>query len=356
MFQKTSSKEIFIVLATCGLLFLFFYGLGSAFFPLTLSWFLAYATMPLVQRIEEKGYTRLQTSSLVLSLVLFVVVLLILLIIPPVLTDFQSAISDVPQNVTIALGKLDDFLSAYDIHIHYDRESLIDYAKRYSQKISTSMISSLGDILKNSVINAASVIMVLLNLFLIPIFFIYVINDYENLIEAFESLVPLSWRPTLDMLVKEANNILSGYIRGQLLVCTILGVLYSLGLLLVGVKFALLIGFMTGILSIIPYVGFSFGLAAALITALANFEGFTPLIGIIVVYTLVQILEGFVITPRIVGNKVGLSPLEAILALIIMGNLFGFIGLFIAIPLGAISKMAFLHLLNAYKKTAIYRS
>jgi predicted PurR-regulated permease PerM len=278
-----------------------------------------------------------------------------LLIIPPLFADLRDAALDVPKNTSIALEKLDTMMSAYGIHVPYDRQSLIDFAGAYSEKISDNVLKSAGSFLSNSLVNAASVIVILLNLFMIPIFFAYVVNDAERLVEKIENLVPPSKRPSLHAFMSECDRVLSGYIRGQLLVCVILSVLYTAGLLIVGIKFAVIIGVMTGFLSIIPYVGFGFGFAAAFVTALANFEGVGALVGIAIAYGLVQLLESFVVTPRIVGDKVGLTPFEAILALIVLGNLFGFIGLFLAIPTGAVTKILFRNLLAEYKKTTFYK-
>jgi predicted PurR-regulated permease PerM len=353
--KSISLKDLIVTGLLLAVIFLFFYGLDGAIVPLTFSWFLAYAAIPIVKRIENRGLSRSQSSFLVLSATLIIFLMMALLIIPPLLSELQAAIKEVPRNISIVLEKLDAFFSNYGFHVPYEKESLIDFAGHYTDKVSASMLNSVGGFLKSSIVNAASIIVIFLNFFLVPIFFIYVVNDYERLIDSIESLVPVSWRPKLDHYLQEANVILSGYIRGQLLVCCILGVLYSLGLFIVGVKFALILGFFTGFLNIIPYVGFSFGLTAALITALANFEGFGPLIGIGVVYGIVQMLESFVITPRIVGNSVGLSPFEAILALIILGNLLGFVGLFLAIPVGALTKMLLCHLFEEYKQTSFYK-
>ena len=122
-----------------------------------------------------------------------------------------------------------------------------------------------------------------------------------------------------------------------------------------GVKFALVIGIATGILSIIPYVGFSLGFGMAILSVIAGHEGWGTLIALIIGYSAVQFLESFIITPRIVGDQVGLSPFEAILALVIFGNLFGFIGLLLAIPMGAIVRILIRMLLVSYKRTAFYR-
>jgi predicted PurR-regulated permease PerM len=355
MIKNLSLKDSLVVILLCTVIVIFFYGLGSAFVPLTFAWFLAYAAIPLVKKIEQRGLNRSQSSLVVLAIVFVSLILLGLLIIPPLFTDLHAAVLELPRNVSVSLEKLDTFFSNYGYHVPYNKQMLIDFASQYSEKISGSLLTSVGEFLKNSLVNAASIIVILLNVFLIPLFFVYVINDYERSIDAIENLVPHSWRPRLDQFIEESNRILSGYVRGQLLVCAILSVLYSGALLIVGVKFAIIIGVITGVLSIIPYVGFSIGLVGALVTALAGFDGISPLIGILVSYGIVQMLESFIITPRIVGNSVGLSSFEAIIALIVFGNLLGFVGLFLAIPVGAIAKLLLRSLLAEYKKTSFYR-
>jgi predicted PurR-regulated permease PerM len=355
MINNISIKDSVIVVLLCAVITVFFYGLGSAFVPLTFAWFLAYAAIPLVKKIERRGLNRSQSSLVVLAIVFVSLVLLGLLIIPPLFSDLQTAALELPENVSVSLEKLDTFFSNYGYHVPYNKQMLIEFASQYSEKISGNLIKSVGEFLRNSLVNAASVIVIWLNIFLIPLFFVYVINDYERLIDSIESLVPLSWRSQLDQFIEESNRILSGYIRGQLLVCAILSVLYSVALLIVGVKFAIILGVITGILSIIPYVGFSIGLAGALVTALADFDGLSPLVGILIGYSIVQMLESFVITPGIVGNSVGLSSFEAIIALIVFGNLLGFAGLFLAIPVGAITKLLLKKLLAEYKNTSFYR-
>ncbi len=356
MIKNLSLKETFIVALLVTVITVFFYGLGSAFVPLTFAWFLAYAAIPLVKKMERRGMTRSQASLIVLAIVFVVLVLLGFLIIPPLFADLHAAVLELPNNVSVALVKLDTFFSNYGYHVPYNKQTLIDFASQYSEKVSGNLIKSAGEFVKNSLVNAASVIVIALNIFLIPLFFIYVINDYERLIDSIESLVPLSWRVELDRFIEQSNKILSGYIRGQLVVCAILSVLYSLALLTVGIKFAIIIGVITGFLSIIPYVGFGIGLGAALITALADFDGISPLAGILITYSFVQVLESFIITPRIVGNSVGLSSFEAIIALIVFGNLLGFAGLFLAIPVGAIAKLLLRNLLTEYKTTSFYRT
>lgn len=356
MLKKMTAKEVLILFAMSAILVLFFYGLDGALAPLAFSWFLAYASLPLVKKMEGLGLTRAHATTVVLCTVLIGLCVFFLIIIPPLFSELHDAVVAAPKNLTAALERLESILSQYDVHIPYNRQTLIDFANHYSDKISGTLLKSIGSFLSASFINAASLIVLLLNIFLIPIFFIFVLNDYEQILSMVESFVPPAFRPQVQQIVDECDVILSGFIRGQLLVCGLLAGLYGLGLLIVGLKFGLIIGLLTGCLAFIPYVGFSFGLSVAIITALANFEGYGTLIGVGIVYAVVQTLESFVITPRIVGNKVGLSPFEAILALIVMGNVFGFMGLLLAIPAGAILKNIFKRILTEYKQTSFYKS
>jgi len=354
--KKMTFKDFSIMAVLIGIFVIFIFGLGQALVPLTVSWIFAYASLPLVKKIEKKGATRLQATLLVLAGVSLFALIVLLLIIPPLISDLREAILEVPKNVSVALEKLDGILSEYDMHVPYDRESLISFASEYSTKISEGFVKSVGSYVTSWLHNAGSIIVALLNVLLIPVFFVYVLTDYERLIAKFELLVPPSWRMSLDSFLKECDRILSGFIRGQLLVCSILAVLYTVALLISGVKFAVIIGIMTGVFSFIPYVGFSFGFAAAFITALANAQGTGTLVAIVISYGIVQAIESFFITPKIVGDKVGLTPFEAILALIVLGNLLGFIGLFLAIPVGAITKLLMRYLMAEYKKTSFYKA
>jgi predicted PurR-regulated permease PerM len=343
---------IFLILV----IVLFIAGLDSALVPLLISTFLAYACLPLVKFLERKNLPRYAATSVVLLSVCLVIFLALVLGLPPLFADLREAIVNSPQHFSAALEKINTMLSEYGVQVPYDKDTLHEFAREYFDKISAEVFQTTGKFLKTSLISASSVVVIVLNVLLVPIFFVYVINDCEMLLAHIKGLVPMAWRPGFQNFLIECDQILSGFIRGQLLVCAILAGIYSLGLVIVGLKFGLLIGCLTGLFTFIPYVGFSFGLIAAVVTALANIsEGPGQLIGVAIVYGIGQALETYVITPRIVGNKVGLSAFEAILALIVFGNLLGFVGLFLAIPVGAIVKVLLRHLLAHYKKTHFYK-
>jgi len=182
------------------------------------------------------------------------------------------------------------------------------------------------------------------------------IHDYEKISKEVKSFVPKSIQPKISHYIALSNTVLSGYIRGQLMVAFALAILYAVGLSAVGLKFGALIGIASGLISIIPYAGFTLGFLTAIIMALSNYSGMDQIFGIVAVFVIVQALEGIIITPKLVGDKVGLSAFATMLVLIIGGNLFGLMGMLIAIPLAAIIKSLIGELKAEYQQLNFYKS
>lgn len=353
--ENWKAKEILPVAAVIGLIGLFFYGMGSALLPLILSFVFAYASFPLVKRLEARGLGRSQATLIVLGGITIIVLLLLLILLPPLIDELQAAIMAAPESLSVTLNRIDDVLSHYGVHVPYDRASLQQFIAEYSQKISSDVVTTGVTFVRSSLANFASLLVFLLSFAMVPVFFFYVIADSDKIHKFVYNIIPEGWQESTEEFLERADKILSGYVRGQLLVCAILSVLYTVALLIVNVKFALIIGVATGVLSVIPYIGYSMGFAMAIFSVIANHDSWGQLFALVVAYSLVQFLESFIITPRIVGNEVGLTPFEAILALIIIGNLFGFLGLFFAIPIGGIVKLLIRRLMISYKRTDFYR-
>lgn len=354
--KKLNLKDSLTIGCLLFLLILFFIGLGSSLLHLAISFFLAYASIPVVQWLEQHKLNRQQATAAVVVAVLTSSMLLLLIIVPPILTEVDTALKEAPQNFQILLEKIDAQLLKYGVHARYDKTSIVKIIGTFSQKISMDLVQSSGEAIKNSFLNVMTVIVSILNFFIVPVFFVLLIHNFEGIITSIDEILPVSWRPTVRQLAKTSDQILGGFLRGQVIVCLILSVLYSTALLIAGVKFAIMIGTLTGFLSCIPFVGFSIGTAFALISALLSGDNYTPMIWTVLLYSLVQFCESFIITPKIVGDKVGLTSFEAILALIVFGNLFGFLGLLTAIPCGGILKVIISDLISNYKKTAFYKN
>ncbi len=352
-----SLNKTFLIL---GSLFFIFYisikGLGDAFTPLIISFGLSYLLFPLIKKLETKGINRNIAVSSVFTLFILAVILSLALMIPNLITDGKAFIKELPQNSAKAIDKVELLANNLGYDINLSKDSISLYLQEHVSDFSGEMLKNIGKGLKLSFSGISQWLLSILNLFLIPLFFFYVITDYESLSKEINSFIPRSFLSKSSHYAKLCNEVLSGYIRGQLLVVLALSALYSIGLSVVGLKFGFLIGLLAGLISIIPYAGFTLGFVAAITMALSNYSGPGILLGIIIVFVIVQILEGFIITPKLVGNKVGLSAFATLLSLIVGGNLFGLIGMIIAIPSTAILKAVFSDLKKEYQKLDFYKA
>lgn len=352
--MNKSIKTTIIILSILIVLTTGFIGLGDALTPLLISFALSYLLFPLIKKLESKGFKRNYSVITVLSVFFIVLSLAIALIVPTLVSDAKDFISDLPQTSSKALRKIESTLPRFGYEVDLSKNSIANFMEENIASFSKTLFKGITNGIKSSFSGAIKWLLAILNIFLIPLFFFYVVNDFEKISAEIRSFIPLSFRPKLTYYLTLSNNILSGYIRGQLVVALSLGVLYSIGLSLLGLKFGILIGLFSGLICIIPYAGFTLGLLTALITALANDASAGQIIGVFGVFGVVQLIEGFILTPKVVGNKVGLSPLATVLALIVGGNLFGLIGMLIAIPLTAIAKTLIKDLKSEYQKLEIF--
>lgn len=191
-------------------------------------------------------------------------------------------------------------------------------------------------------------------LFLIPIVLFYLLLDWHRVIARIGETVPRRWSADVNGMADEADRLLAQYLRGQLLVMLLLAAYYSAGLAIAGFDIALPVGILTGLLVFIPYIGFGLGLLLAIFAALLQFDGWYGLIAVAVVYGLGQFVESFYLTPRLVGERIGLHPLTVIFALLAFGQLFGFVGILLALPASAILSVVFGRLRRHYLNSSFY--
>ena len=349
------NKGLLVVVALLAIAWFILKGLGSALSPLLFAFCLAYLLFPIILRIEKLGIKRYITVSLFFVVFILLSTTFFALLIPNLITETSDFLQELPQTATALIDRIKSLASDYGYELTINSESVKKFVIEHTAEISGPLAKGLSAIVKIIFPNALRWLLGLLNLFLIPLFFFYLINDYEKIIQHLQSYVPPSWRPRITHYIEMSNDVLKGYIRGQLIVAGILSMLYGFGLLLVGVRFGFLIGFISGWLSLIPYAGFTIGLLTSLGVALAHQAGLATFIGIGIVFGLTQTLEGTIITPRLVGNKVGLSALTTMLCLIAGGNLAGVLGMLVAIPCTAVLKNMIVELSKEYRKLEIYK-
>lgn len=190
---------------------------------------------------------------------------------------------------------------------------------------------------------------------LLPVVLFYLLNDWLGLVERIRALVPPAARDSIGSFLDECDETLGQYLRGQLLVMGALAIYYSVGLMVARFDLALPIGVFTGLAVFIPYLGFGLGLLLALLAGLLQFASFYGVIAVTIVFGIGQLLEGFVLTPRFVGERIGMSPLMVIFALLAFGHLLGFVGVMIALPLSAVAAVAVKRLHKAYLASSLFR-
>jgi len=342
--MKTYAKSIFVILGLLLIISVAIWGLGGALFTLILSFGLSYLLFPLIKKLESKGIKREHAIFPMFLSILLASIFLLSLVIPNLITESQRFVKDLPRNASRAIDKVERISLQAGYEIDLSKNSIQSYLKKNINKMSGSLLDSISKGLKVTFSGLASWLIAILNLFLIPVFFFYVMSDYEKISGEIKSCFPSAILPKVTHYMELCNNVLQGYIRGQLMVALILAALYALGLSMVGLKFGILIGIISGLISVIPYAGFSLGFLAAIVTGLAHNTGYWPIFGIVIVFVIVQTLESFLITPKLVGNKVGLSSFATMLALIIGGNLLGIMGMLVAIPIAAIMKSVVIEL------------
>ncbi|HAT30652.1 MAG TPA: AI-2E family transporter, partial [Janthinobacterium sp.] len=196
----------------------------------------------------------------------------------------------------------------------------------------------------------------LATLVLIPVLLFYLLLDWHHMLARVAGAVPRRWLGQTLGMAREVDTLLAQYLRGQLLVMLVLAVYYSVALMAAGFDVALPVGIITGLLVFIPYLGFGLGLILALIAAVLQFSDWSGVISVAVIYGCGQVLEGFFLTPRLVGERIGLNPLAVIFALLAFGQLFGFVGVLLALPASAILMVAFKHLRRHYLRSSFYNA
>jgi putative permease len=337
-----------------GSLFLFALALHEALFPLVAAFFLAYLLYPVVTKLQEFKISEQVAIGITFTCSLALLVGIGALLLPKAIQFILSFVHNFPNLMEQFLRTVDTLSVKLGLPIEFKVDSIISDIHDSLHKISFSTVTSLTIFFKNRAINLMGVFVWLIKLFIFPVFFYYALSRLVAAKNEFKSFFPTRYRYMLYEFSAISNRVLSGYIRGQLVVCCILAIFYSSLFWFVGMPFGLIIGVVTGFSFLVPYVGFGISLLLGIVISLADYSSLSQFLIIVFIYLAGQWLESFILTPKITGNRVGLDPFLTILVLIIGGNLFGFVGLLTAIPIAAILKEYYTRLKSHYHTTDFY--
>uniref|UniRef100_E6PKZ7 Putative permease n=1 Tax=mine drainage metagenome TaxID=410659 RepID=E6PKZ7_9ZZZZ len=325
--------------------------LGPVLMPFLVAMTLAYGLHPAVERLWRWRIPRPVGAALAIVL-LSVVLVGIGSLIVSVLT---STLPQLQQQVPSLLAAMNSWLSAQATRLGLQTTfDLTSYKHLLTQSLSGDPERWASQILSTARTGGSTLLIVLGNLILIPVLTFYFLLDWRSLMQRSYSLVPLHRRDALQAFLGECDTILGRYVRGQVSVMLLLAAYYAIALALAGFQLALPIGVFTGLAVFVPYVGFGLGLLLALLAGALQFQSFYAIWAVAVVFGIGQLAESMVITPRLLGGQIGLHPLLVLFLLLAFGHLFGFVGVLLALPAGALLQVVVRHALAWYRESTLF--
>lgn len=324
------------------------WSLGHVLLPFVLGGAIAYFLDPVADRLERVGLSRVAATGLITIVGILIFVLMALLVIPTLVNQALQLVNVAP-----------DYARSITAFLTEKLPSLLDDSSTLRQSISSlgETIQSRGaQLLETALSSVASLLNVVVLLVIVPVVSVYLLLDWDRMVARIDDLLPRDHADTIRDLAREIDATLASFIRGMGTVCLILGTYYAIALMIVGLQFGLVVGFVAGLVTFIPYLGALIGGALAIGLALFQFWGDWISIGLVAgIFVVGQVVEGNILTPKLVGSSVGLHPVWLILALSVFGAAFGFVGMLVAVPVAAAIGVVTRFAVAQYKDSLLYR-
>ncbi len=328
------------------------YFLSPILAPFLFAAILAYISNPLVGWLARHRVRRELGTLLVMLLLGGLLVLLLLILLPLFIKEAGLLSERLPGFLAGLNDNLLPWIKArFDVELQFDLaglKNLIHENLQGADGLGMKLLASLK-------IGGLALLGFVVNLLLVPVVLFYLLRDWNAVLARIDGLLPRRWHPRLTAIAREIDAVLAEFLRGQIAVMLLMSVLYVLGLWLAGLEFALPIGIITGMLVFVPYVGMLTGLLLATLVALMQFSSIGGVIPVWIVFGIGQALEGMLVTPLLVGKRIGLHPVAVIFALLAFGQIFGFFGVLLALPASAALLVALRHLRNQYLNSSLYK-
>lgn len=328
--------------------FLLLWFLGDQLLPFILGGAIAYFLDPVADRLEKMGASRALATAIITVAAVMIFALMALLVVPTLLKQLIQLINVMPD-IARDLGT---FLTNRF-------PALLDETSTLRQSIDSigaTIQARGGQLLEGALASVSSIINVIVLLVIVPVVSVYLLLDWDRMVARIDAMLPRDHAPIIRQLAGEIDETLASFLRGMGTVCLVLGTYYAIALMVVGLNFGLVVGFVAGLITFIPYLGALIGGALAVGLALFQFWGDWLSIGLVAgIFVIGQVIEGNVLTPKLVGESVGLHPVWLILALTVFGSIFGFVGMLVAVPLAAALGVVVRFLVDRYTESRLYR-
>lgn len=347
-----SAQQQWLLLAVIALTGVILYLLGPVLVPFVSAAILAYVADPLVDRLQGWKLPR-TLAVVVVFLVLITFALLLLLVLVPLIEEqIRVLVQKLPRYIDWLQAEGVPWLTARLglAEVSLDLETLKTAIQEHWQKAGGVAREMLSQVSRSGLALVAWVV----NLLITVVVTFYLLRDWDQLLERIRALVPRHSEPVVVRLAQQSDEVLGAFLRGQLLVMLALGLIYSVGLSIIGLDFALLIGVIAGLISFVPYLGTIVGILLALVTALIQFQDPMYLVYVGIVFGIGQVLEGVLLTPWLVGDRIGMHPVAVIFAVLAGGQLFGFVGVLLALPVAAVAMVLLRFAHERYRQSNLY--
>lgn len=322
--------------------------LGDVLLPFVLGSAIAYFLDPVADRLERLGLSRVAATALITAAGILIFVIMALLVIPTLVQQSVQLFKIAPQLARNLAG----FLTERFPSLLEEGSTL----QNSLQSIGATIQSRGGALLETALTSAAGLLNIVLLFVIVPVVAVYMLLDWDNMVSRIDALLPRDHAPIIRELAHEIDDTLASFIRGMGTVCLILGTYYATALMLVGLQFGLVVGFVAGLVTFIPYLGALIGGALAIGLAFFQFWGEWHWIAIVAsIFVAGQVVEGNILTPKLVGNSVGLHPVWLLLALSVFGTLFGFVGMLVAVPMAAALGVVIRFFVGQYTSSRLYK-
>jgi len=320
--------------------------------PFAIAAMFAYLFDPLVQRLQRLHLSRGAAVGVVSVALLLLLILVLLLLIPYLERQFKILLQQLPDWIAWLQNDAVGWINArFGLGLEMpDAQQLSAIFQEHWKEAGGTAATVLAQVGKSGFALVSRIV----HLVVVPVAFFYLLRDWDAMIARIHDLLPRSVEPTVVRLARESDVTLSGFVRGPLSVMIVLGIFYAIALLLVGLDIGPLIGIIAGLISFVPYLGGIIGVLMAVIAALVAYHDWLHVILVLVVFGIGHVLEAYVLVPRLVGEKIGLHPLAVIFAILAFGELFGFLGVLLALPIASVANVLLRYALERYRASELY--
>lgn len=330
--------------------------LGPVLTPFFISILIAYIVNPVVGWLEEHRMRRDLAVSLVFAFALLLIVIVLLIVIPVLVREVADFLGRLPGYLDAFQRNVLPWIEA-QLGVTIDFQSLdVERARNLIQEYFSNIAGAAGNVLSVMTQSGGRFLVWISSMILVPLVTFYLLRDWPLLIDTVRDILPRNIEPTVVKLTEDCDEALGGFLRGQLMVMISLGLIYAIGLWIVGLNNAIAIGMIAGLVSFVPYLGAIIGVLLAGTTAVIQDFSITFLLSVAIVFVVGQLIESFVLTPKLVGDRIGLHPVLVIFAVMAGGQLFGFAGVLLALPVAAAGTVIVRYAYLNYKQSEIYHA